>query len=151
MAASSANRFDTAAMKVSTIPFPVAAVHIYQNTNVGLNSAGFLTPMADTSGLVYVGVATEEVDNSAGAAGDKTCRVTPCSKDPFQEFDAATPLAAWRGKILVFTDDHTVTYAVGAGTNDIRAGLCLEITATGASGKVILDTTQRFASPAAEA
>lgn len=54
--------------------FPVgAAVHIYNNGAVGLDPAGYLK--AFVPGDLFVGIAAEESDNSAGTAGAKSCQV----------------------------------------------------------------------------
>lgn len=54
--------------------YPVgAAVHIYRDTAVGVDPAGHLK--AFVPGDVFVGIAYEECDNSAGAAAALNCRV----------------------------------------------------------------------------
>jgi hypothetical protein len=53
----------------------VAADIIYQGALVKHNAAGFIAPCAAEIGAVFAGVAYEKVDNSAGAAGDKSVRV----------------------------------------------------------------------------
>lgn len=53
----------------------VASDIIYQGALVKHNAAGYLAPCAAEAGAVFAGVAYEKVDNSAGAAGAKTCRV----------------------------------------------------------------------------
>lgn len=53
----------------------VASDIIYNGALVKFNAAGFLAPCAAEAGAVFAGVAYEKVDNSAGSAGDKTCRV----------------------------------------------------------------------------
>jgi len=51
-----------------------AAVHIYRDTFVGVDPAGYLNPFVP--GLhVLVGIAVAECDNSSGAAGAKECQV----------------------------------------------------------------------------
>lgn len=47
-----------------------ASTHIYHGDGVCLNSSGYAVPASATTGLISVGVAVQEVDNSAGAAGD---------------------------------------------------------------------------------
>lgn len=48
-----------------------AATHIYKGGAVGVNAAGYLVPY--TAATLFVGMAYEECDNSAGAAGAKSC------------------------------------------------------------------------------
>ena len=55
--------------------FKVAAAKIYKNALVKINAAGFLAPCSIEAGSTFAGIAYEAMDNSAGAAGDKVCRV----------------------------------------------------------------------------
>lgn len=50
-----------------------AAAHVFKGALVGLSAAGYAQPL--TAGDVFVGVAYEEMDNTGGAAGDKSVRV----------------------------------------------------------------------------
>ena len=53
---------------------PVAATtHIYQGTMVFFDSDGYLVGIVAAGANVFAGIALEEVDNSAGAAGDLQC------------------------------------------------------------------------------
>jgi hypothetical protein len=57
-------------------PLPVAAsTRILAGTLVALNASGYLVHASADPSLRVLGRAEEEVDNSAGAAGQKTCRV----------------------------------------------------------------------------
>ena len=53
----------------------VASDIIYQGALVKHNAAGYLAPCAVEAGAVFAGVAYEKVDNSAGLAGEKSCKV----------------------------------------------------------------------------
>jgi hypothetical protein len=53
----------------------VASDIIYAGALVKHNAAGYLAPCAAEAGAVFAGVAIEKVDNSAGSAGDLSCRV----------------------------------------------------------------------------
>lgn len=58
------------------VVYPVAAsTSIYNGTLVCINSSGYLVNASDTAGLKFVGVAQEDVDNSAGANGAKSANV----------------------------------------------------------------------------
>lgn len=58
--------------------YPVAAsTYIYRGALVALDSSGNLVPGSATTGLVAVGTAWQEVDNSAGIAGAERCDVKP--------------------------------------------------------------------------
>ena len=50
-----------------------AAAHVFKGALVGLSAAGYAQPL--TAGKVFVGIAYEEIDNTSGAAGDKSVRV----------------------------------------------------------------------------
>lgn len=53
----------------------VASDIIYQGALVKVNAAGYLAPCSSEAGAVFAGVAYEQKDNSAGAAGAVSCRV----------------------------------------------------------------------------
>lgn len=53
-----------------TRSYPVAAVHIYEGTLVYLTAAGYATDVTATGVNGFIGIAKEEVDNSAGSVGD---------------------------------------------------------------------------------
>lgn len=55
--------------------YPVAAVHIYEGTLVFLTAAGYATDVTATGVNGFVGIAKEEVDNSAGSVGDLNIEV----------------------------------------------------------------------------
>jgi hypothetical protein len=55
--------------------YPVAAVHIYEGTLVYLTAAGYATDVTATGVNGFVGIAKEEIDNSAGSAGDLNVEV----------------------------------------------------------------------------
>lgn len=55
--------------------YPVDAVHIYEGTLVYLTAAGYATDVTATGVNGFVGIATQEIDNSAGSAGDLTIEV----------------------------------------------------------------------------
>lgn len=57
-------------------PFPVAAATIIlMGIMVAVNQSGYLVPASADSSLRVLGRSEEYVDNSAGAAGAKTCKV----------------------------------------------------------------------------
>lgn len=53
----------------------VASDIIFKGALVKHNAAGFLAPCVAEAGSFFAGVAYEKMDNSAGVAGDKMCRV----------------------------------------------------------------------------
>ncbi len=105
------------------VDYPVAAgAKIYAGSLVCVNADGFAVPAADTSGYVFVGVALEQVDNSAGANGAKSLRVR---REGVFEFDAASIIQAMVGDPMYVVDDHTFDDAAGP-TNDIKVGLLVK-------------------------
>lgn len=86
--------------------YPVAATtQIFLGSMVCHNAAGDAVPAADTAGLVFVGIASEGVDNSAGAAGDLRVKVR---RDGQHELVAAGLAATDEDAKLFATDDQTV-------------------------------------------
>ncbi len=105
------------------VDYPVAAgAKIYAGSLVCVNADGFAVPAADTSGYVFVGVALEQMDNSAGANGAKSIRVR---REGVFEFDAASITQAMVGDPMYVVDDHTFDDAAGP-TNDIKVGLLVK-------------------------
>jgi hypothetical protein len=105
------------------IDFPVAAsTKIYAGSMVCVNADGYATPAADTSGLVFVGVAMEQVDNGSGADGAKSVRLR---RSGVFEFDAASITQAMVGVSMYAVDDHTFDDAAGP-TNDIKVGVLVK-------------------------
>lgn len=104
--------------------YPVgAAVHIYKDTNVGIDPAGYLK--AFVPGDVFAGVAYEEIDNSSGTAGALYCRVR-------KEGDFVLPITSVAvldaGKPVFCTDDQA--YAL-IGHPDAFFGILLHYESSG--------------------
>jgi hypothetical protein len=105
------------------IDFPVAAnTKIFAGSLVCVNSGGYAVPGADSAGLKFMGVAMSQVDNSAGANGDKSLRVR---RSGAFEFDAASITQAMVGDPMYAVDDHTFDDA-GGPTNDIKVGVLVK-------------------------
>jgi hypothetical protein len=101
------------------VEYPVAAsIKIYAGSLVCVNTAGYATPAADTSGYRLAGVAMEQVDNSGGSAGAKSVRVRRAG---VFEFDAVSITQDMVGTPMYASDDHTFDDAAGP-TNDIKVG-----------------------------
>lgn len=88
-----------------------AVAHIYKGALVKINAAGFLAPCASEAGSEFAGVAYEEVDNSAGSAGDKECRVI---MNEMHVLKAAGMAQADAGSKVYATDDEVVTVTSAA-------------------------------------
>ncbi|MCS7272754.1 MAG: hypothetical protein NZ550_01220 [Fimbriimonadales bacterium] len=58
------------------VAYPVKAnTRIWKGALVCVDSTGYLVPASDATGLRFVGVAFESVDNTGGSNGAKRCRV----------------------------------------------------------------------------
>lgn len=121
--------------------YPVGAVKIYAGSLVCLNTAGYAVPAADTVGFVIVGIADEQVDNSAGAAGDLWIKV----KAPIlARLDCTSITQAMLGRKVYVVDDHTVDEEFQNLTNSVLAGVLVEyISAT--EGWISIDPTVNMA------
>lgn len=93
--------------------YPVkAATEIFLRTAVGLDeTTGYVEPFAIGSGLKFVGMSDQSVDNSDGSDGDLDVKVR--RKGVFEVISSG--LAITDGQIdLWWTDDQTVTKVPGA-------------------------------------
>lgn len=130
MAALTKDRNTLARSKGPLVRYKVAgATKIYNGALVAVNSAGYLVPASDTAGLICVGRAAEQVDNSSGAAGDKSCDV---EFGVFKWLNSGTNACEQDdiGRVVYAEDDQTVGDVAGA-TPRPKAGMCLEIESDG--------------------
>lgn len=107
-----------------------ANVKIYQGALVALTAAGYLTPGAAATTLIADGVALDTVDNTGGAAGDKSVEV---KKGVFQFKNSAAGDAitiAELGDDCYIVDDQTVAKTDGTGTRS-KAGKIVDLDAQG--------------------
>ena len=117
------------------ITLPVAAsTIIYAGAMCMANAAGTVVPGADTAAHSRVGIATEKVDNSAGAAGALECKF---EREGVYQF-AYSGTAPNIGDTVYFVDDQTVGIAATT-TNDIKVGVAVT---DGASSLVWVDIAQ---------
>lgn len=99
---------------------PVAAsTHIYLMGVVCFNASGYAVPADDADGYKLAGLALQEADNSAGAAGAINVRLQKNVRVPMKITGATQ---ADVGKTVYLVDDETValstTYRVVAGKID---------------------------------
>lgn len=126
MAALAADR-QTASKSGELRGYPVAAsTTIYKGSLVALSDAGYAVAASDAANLRVVGVAFEKVDNSAGAAADKTVRVQAGRSF---EFAATSITQAMLGDVMFVVDDQTFDDAAGA-TNEVPCGRLVEFVST---------------------
>ncbi len=117
--------FDSPERAGDVIVIDVASdVIIFDGTIVAVDAAGNANPASDTAGLRVQGRAENMVDNTGGAAGDKTVNVrrgvfgwTNSETDPVSKAEV--------GKIVYVDDDITICKT--GGTNHLAAGLLLAI------------------------
>lgn len=103
------------------LDFAVAAnAKIYAGSLVMLNAAGYAVPGADTAGCKFVGVASENIDNTGGANGDKRIRAR---RKGVYRFAASGMAITDIGASVNISDDQTVTKT---GTNTIACGKVME-------------------------
>lgn len=119
------------------VSYKISNVKIYKGALVGVNSSGYLVPMAHgTASLKFVGSANETVDNSGGAAGDKSVNVSKSGSMVFKAASGFTPAITDLGKEVYATSDWEVQASTSGLTNQYKVGTitALESTATGANG-----------------
>lgn len=124
--------------------YPVAAATtIYQGTMVGVDGSGNAQPLSDTSGLKFVGIASDKADNSGGSAGDVEVEVQdPAHHGLYLETNATSPTKAWVGLKAYAADDNTVALT-GSVSNSAEVGEIKQVNQTGTNGRVVVDTSMR--------
>ena len=95
----------------------VAVDVIYLGAIVKINAAGYLAPMAAEAGGAFAGMAAENVDNSAGSAGDLEGRVH--KKGIFQMVSSGLSQSDV-GSAVYASDDQTVSTTQGS--NEMLVG-----------------------------
>jgi hypothetical protein len=108
--------------ELRTLP-AAAAKRIFKGALIGISPAGFARPLE--AGDPFAGIAYEEMDNTAGANGDRTVRVYTLG-------DFGMPLAgatvAFIGRPVFAADDETLTFD-GAGNSLV--GVVQDVPAAG--------------------
>lgn len=107
-----------------------AATVLYGGSLICLDAAGYLVPGSVSTTLTAVGRCERRVDNSTGAAGDKTAKARPGT---FRFNNSASTEAiaiADIGKDCFIVDDQTVTKTNG-GNSRSRAGKVVAVDALG--------------------
>lgn len=99
----------------------VASDIIFKGALVKHNAAGFLAPCAAEAGAVFAGIAFEKKDNSAGSAGDVSCRV---HKKGAWIMNGAGFSQSDVGSSVYASDDNTVSTTQG--TNEQAVGSIVE-------------------------
>lgn len=125
------------------LALPVAAATtIYAGALVARNASGDAVPAANTAGLVVVGRAEAQADNSAGAAGALMVEV----QTGLFAYAHAGLTRADIGKTVYVADDQTVTLTPG---NRVVAGVLVDVDDDGAW--VLIGPAQPLTQAAAQA
>ena len=101
--------------KLQAMPV-VASDIIYRGAICKVNAAGFLAPAAAEAGAVMAGIAYEQCDNSAGAAGDVDCRVV---RNGVHLLEGSGFSQADVGAKVYASDDQTVSTTQGANEQEV--------------------------------
>jgi hypothetical protein len=104
-----------------------AATKIFAGSIVALDASRNAAPGSTATGLVAAGRAEEMVDNSAGAAGDKTVKVR---KGTFKFANDGSIARADIGGTAYIVDDQTVADNDGTGTRS-AAGTIVDVDSDG--------------------
>lgn len=110
--------------------FPLAVAKVFAGSIGVLNSSGYLTKGSTATGLKCVGRIAEQVDNSAGSAGDLRADVEP-GIFRWANSSAGDAIAlADVGNVCYIVDDQTVAKTSGSGTRS-PAGIIEDVDADG--------------------
>lgn len=109
------------------LSLPMAAEKIYQGALVKINAAGYAAKSAAEAGSTFAGIAYEQKDNSAGAAGDKVIRVE--NTGAFILPIASATQADVGSKVYAAADD-VVTLTEGADKKPIVGVIVKVVSAT---------------------
>jgi hypothetical protein len=111
--------------------FQVAqGAEIFAGSLVELNSDGYAQPAGDDSSVTFAGVADEHVDNSDGAAGDKTVKVW---REHTWHFETVDPWSFDQGACngwVYASDDQTVADDSDV-SNNLHVGVVEEVESDG--------------------
>lgn len=104
-----------------------AAAHIFAGSIVVLDASKDAAPGSAATGLIAIGRAEEEKDNSAGSAGDLTVQVR---KGVFSFANDGSIARADIGGSAYIVDDQTVADTDGTGTRSL-AGEIVQVDSDG--------------------
>lgn len=121
--------------EVREIGYPIdAGVKVIGGGMVAFSAAGYARPAANSTTSRCMGVATETVDNTTGAAGAATVKV----RRSCFAFATTDVTVADVGKDCWAVDDQTVTKTLPA-TNPAKAGMIVAIEVIGSVTQVWVD------------
>lgn len=121
MSAATAPR-ETGRKDADLIAYKQGVVKIYKGAGVSLRADGYAYPArSGTSTDIFIGIANETVDNTAGNAGDKSIRV---QRNGTHKVAKATAVQTDLGTKFYWSDDSTLT---ATATNNQLAGKAVEL------------------------
>jgi hypothetical protein len=121
---------NTPARAGQTFNYPLSNVKVYAGSIGVINSSGYLTKGATATGLKCVGRINEQVDNSAGSAGDLRADVENGIFRWANSADADAIALADVGNVCFIVDDQTVAKTSGSGTRS-PAGIIADVDSDG--------------------
>jgi len=108
--------------------FSASNVTLLQGVMWARNASGYIVNASDATGLVVVGIGAQEVDNSAGSAGDLTCIA---ERGIFKlANDSGTPVTDDDVNSICYVLDNATVSGDG-GTYNIIAGLVRKVDSDG--------------------
>lgn len=135
---------NTPMMDGELLSLPLAAVKVYAGSIAAVNASGYVTKGAASTTLRYIGRFEEQVDNSAGSAGDKSAKVRRGQAFKFKNSGTSAIVQADLGNVCYIEDDQTVSKTDQAGTLS-AAGMIVGLDSDGvwvaAAGKAVLTAT----------
>jgi len=118
------NSKNTTTGRTNYITVPMAAsTKIYAGACVCADASGNAVNAANTSGLKFLGVASATVDNSAGLAAAINITIQSVQAIETLILKGSSVDKTWRGKLVYFTDEETVTTTAG---NAVIAGVVVD-------------------------
>lgn len=119
------------------VSYKLAATALFKGGLVGLNSSGYLIPMAHgTASLKFAGVSNESIDNTGGSAGDRSALITKAGAFVFKAASGFSPAVSDLGKEVYANSDWEVQISASGLTNAYKVGTIvgIETTSTGTTG-----------------
>lgn len=141
-AATSDRKINTTGVRRAFRGALAAATIIYVGTLVARNAAGNVVPATDAASREVVGVALETVDNSTGAAGDKSISL---GTGVFEFVNLAGAIVLAGSHALCYVGDDSSVTTAAAAANDQIAGLVVSFTTTA----VLVDVDPAYSNPSA--
>ena len=108
----------------------MAAVKIPKGVLMCYDTSGYATNGADTANFLFAGVSYEQVDNSAGQAGDAEIRIDKTGEHTFV-YSGGNASQAIVGKEAYIVDNQTVDEDAQVTTNDVKCGVITEFLSVG--------------------